>query len=312
MNAPPPSSGDFARQQIGQLTEQRDLLAARRTDVNDRLELRTKDAARLEGELAAIDEKLRSHEADVAAAALQQEQAAKAIAGLNRSVDEHKSKAIDLMRQTARLHNDINGLKITQENLTNQKGRLEQRKAQVDSQIAELKSRVADLDAKKTELTTQSAALQEQAGAVRTEQQANNQKMSAISQELARQREHRSALKSRQSVLTDLQNKREGVSQVVREVLKARDAGKGTAAYSYVKGIVSDILSTELENAAVIEAALGDLQNALIVSDSSALLADAEVWQKLAGRVTVLAADKMIAYQDRAVPDFAKPMHSRH
>ena len=53
----------------------------------------------------------------------------KAIAGLNRSVDEHKSKAIDLMRQISRLHNDINGLKINQENLTNQKGRSGARKS---------------------------------------------------------------------------------------------------------------------------------------------------------------------------------------
>ena len=37
--------------------------------------------------------------------------------GINRTIDEHKSKAIDLMRQIARGHNDINGLKITQENL---------------------------------------------------------------------------------------------------------------------------------------------------------------------------------------------------
>ena len=81
--------------------------------------------------------------------------------------------------------------------------------------------------------------------------------MAGISQELARQREHRSGLKSRQNVLNDLQNKREGVSQVVRELLKNRDAGKG---FNYVKGIVADALSTDLENATVIEAALGELR----------------------------------------------------
>ena len=119
--------------------------------------------------------------------------------------------------------------------------------------------------------------------------------MAAMSQELARHREQRSGLKSRQNVLADLQTKREGVSQVVRELLKNRDAGKG---FTYVKGIVADALSTDLENATVIEAALGELQNAVVVSDSAALLADREHWQKLAGRVTVLAADKMLAYQD--------------
>jgi chromosome segregation protein len=287
--------GDFAQQQIAQLTEQRTLIETRRGDVQERLQLRIADVKRHEETVAAIDQKLRQHEAEVADASQKQEQASKAIAGLNRSVDEHKSKAIDLMRQVARLHNDINGLKINQENLTNQKGRLEARKAQVDSQIAELKAKVGELEARKTELTQQSAALQEEATAVRAEQAANNQRMSGISQELARQREHRSGLKSRQNVLNDLQSKREGVSQVVRELLKSRDAGKG---FSYVKGMVADAISTDLEHAAVVEAALGEMQNAVIVSDSAALLADAEVWRKLAGRVTVLAADKMLAYQD--------------
>ncbi len=287
--------GDFAQQQIAQLSEQRTLIEGRRGDVAERLQTRAADVKRHEETVAAIDTKLRQHEAEVADASQKQEQASKAIAGLNRSVDEHKSKAIDLMRQIARLHNDINGLKINQENLTNQKARLEARKAQVDTQIAELKTRVAELDARKTELTQTSTALQEEAAAVRTEQAANNQRMSGISQELARQREHRSGLKSRQNVLNDLQNKREGVSQVVRELLKSRDAGKG---FAYVKGMVADAISTDLENAAVVEAALGEMQNAVIVSDSAALVADADIWRKLAGRVTVLAADKMHAYQD--------------
>src|SRR3954465_13733655 len=120
--------------------------------------------------------------------------------------------------------------------------------------------------------------------------------MDATSQELAREREHRSGLKSRQAVLNDLQSKREGVSQVVRDLLKQRDAQKGTLAY--VKGIVADTVSTDLANALIIEAALGDLQNAVIVSDSTSLLADRELWQKLAGRVTVLPADRMLAYTD--------------
>src|SRR5262249_7442068 len=114
---------------------------------------------------------------------------------------------------------------------------------------------------------------------------------------LAREREHRSALQSRQAVLNDLQNKREGVSQVVRELLKVRDAGKG---FGYVRGLVADMVSADLEHATVIEAALGELQNAVVVTDSAALLADREVWQKLAGRVTVLAADTMLAFKDDA------------
>ena len=287
--------GEFAQQQIGQLSEQRELLSTRHGEMQERLAARSADVLRHEANFAAVDAKLREHEAEVAEASFQQEQASKAIAGLNRSVDEHKSRAIDLMRQMARLHNDINGLKINQENLANQKSRLLERKGQVDAQIAELKAKVKELEGRKTELAERSAALQSEAEGVRANQQANNQKMAAMSQSLAREREHRSALQSRQTVLNDLQSKREGVSQVVRELLKARDAGKG---FGYVRGLVADMVSADLENATVIEAALGELQNAVVVTDSAALLADRELWQKLAGRVTVLATDTMLAFKD--------------
>ena len=287
--------GEFAQQQIGQLTEQKELLGTRHGEMQERLAARSADVLRHEANFAAVDAKLREHEAEVAEASFQQEQASKAIAGLNRSVDEHKSRAIDLMRQMARLHNDINGLKINQENLANQKSRLLERKGQVDAQISELKAKVKEMEGRKTELAERSAALQGDAEAVRANQQANNQKMAAMSQSLAREREHRSALQSRQTVLNDLQSKREGVSQVVRELLKARDAGKG---FGYVRGQVADMVSADLENATVIEAELGELQNAVVVTDSAALLADREHWQKLAGRVRVLATDKMLAFKD--------------
>src|SRR5262249_40144353 len=160
-------------------------------------------------ELAGVDQKLREHEAEVADAAFRQEQASKAIAGLNRSVDEHKSRAIELMRQMARLNNDITGLKINQENLGNQRGRLIERRGAVDAAIAELRGKVKELEGKKSELAAKSTVLQADAEGVRGAQQANNQKMAAMSQELARERELRSGLVSRQKVLNDLQNRRE-------------------------------------------------------------------------------------------------------
>ncbi len=287
--------GDFARQQVAQLREQSALIERRQADLGERVAAKTEDVARHEGTLQGIDAKLSAHQAAVQEAVGKQETAAKAIAGLNRSVDEHKSRAIDLMRQVARLHTEINSHRITQENLANQRVRLEQRKAVIDQQIAELKTKVAELEVRKGELGAKSETLHTQAAAVREQQQANNQKMAAMSQDLARRREHRSGLKSRQTVLMDLQAKREGVSQVVRDLLKQRDAGKG---FTYVIGLVADAISADLEHAAVVEAALGDLANAVLVNDSQALVTDREVWQKLGGRVTVLATDQMLAYQE--------------
>ncbi len=284
----------FAEQQIVQATEQRELLSARQGDLAERLANREKEVAETEAAYAAIDEQLKTHEAAVAEATAKQEAAAKAIAEMNRQVDEQKSRAIDLMRQASRLHNDINGLKIQQENLLHQKERLEQRKAQIDQQVAQLKAAAGELETRRNELAEQSSALSSQAEEVRNQQKDTNQKQAELSQQLARHREQRSGLKSRQQVLQDLQAKREGVNQTVRDVLKTRDTGNG---YAYVQGMVADIFKTDLQNALVVEAALGDTVNALVIDNTPALVADGERWRKLGGRVATIAADRLPPYQ---------------
>jgi chromosome segregation protein len=285
----------FAQQQMTQLTEQIALQKQRQGELQERNATRQREASEHEAALAAIDEKLRAHEAEVTQASARQAEAAKAIAGLQRSVDERKARAIELMRQIARGNNVVNGLRITQENLTNQKTRLEQRRDTIIQQAAELEAKMREAETRRDELAATSATLQAEAQAVREQQQENNQKQSGISQDLARQREQRSALTSRRNVLVDLQAKREGVSQVVRDVLKSRDAGKG---FAYITGMVADELTVDLHHAPVIEAALGDWQNALIVTDSAALAADRAAWQTMAGRVKLLPLDRMPAYQD--------------
>lgn len=286
---------NFAEQQTSQLTEQCELLTQRQADLAERLALRQAEVTQHEAAQQAIEDALKAQEAQVAEASSKQEQAAKQIATMNRTIDEQKSRAIDLMRQMARFNNDINSLQINQENLTHQREKLEVRKAQVDTQLGELKIRVKALEEQKETLTAQSTELKQQTDDIRAEQQATSQKQAQISHELARQREQRSGLLSRRNVLQDLMAKREGVSQTVRELLKQRDAGQG---FGYVRAIVSDILSADLADAPLIEAALGELQNAVIISEAQALLNDAPVWQKLAGRVGVLALDRLPAFQD--------------
>ena len=123
--------------------------------------------------------------------------------------------------------------------------------------------------------------------AVRDEQQANNQKMAAMSQELARQREHRSALKSRQNVLSDLQNKREGVSQVVRrDSQSARCGGRG---FGYVAGWSPTRQHGSGERRGDRSGAGRSAERADRVRFRGPAGGCARSWQKLAGRVTVLA-----------------------
>src|SRR5207253_4012763 len=100
--------------------------------------------------------------------------------------------------------------------------------------------------------------------------------------------EHRSGLVSRQRLLQDLEAKREGVSEGVKSVLRQRDQR-----FSFVRGLVADVLRVDVEHATLIEAALDGRDQWLITNDSAAALAAREAFDDLEGRVNLLCADQL-------------------
>jgi chromosome segregation protein len=286
---------DFATQQITQMTQQQELLTQRLGDLTQRMTHQQAEATQLQTQYEGVDAELKRHEAVVQEASAKQEQAAKQIAAMNRTLDENKSKAIEIMRRTGRINSDISGLKITQESYANQRQRLQVRKEQLDQQVKELKAKVKELEARRTELETQSATHKAKSEELRTQQQANSSRQVQMSRELSTVREQRSGLLSRRSVLLDLQNKREGLSQATRDVIKQREAGKG---FAYVTGLVADVFTTDVAHAPLIEAALGDAQNAVLVAQAQQLVDDRKSLAQLAGRLQVLCLDQLPAFSD--------------
>ncbi len=287
----------FAQQQIETLTAQRQQHEGRAENLNDQQTAAGQAIDALEKQIAEIDQTVLEREAEVTEATGRQEQAAKAIAQINRALDEQKARAVDLLRQTARVNNEINGIKIQQENLGRQKERLVGRQSQVAAQLQELFTAEEQHKQQKAALEGQAAGLQEDASAVRTRQEQASRRHAELSDQLARQREARSGAVSRRNVLQDLQNRREGVNQAARDVLKARDAGNG---FTYVQGLVADIFSTDVQFAPAIEAALGDCVHAVVAQCGKAVLENAAAWQALAGRVQVLCLDRLADGQELA------------
>src|SRR5204862_1456307 len=127
---------------------------------------------------------------------------------------------------------------------------------------------LTDLQRKLTESTHAAAALGRQ--------------IADISQQPGSAREHRSALLSRQKLLSDLEAKREGFSEGVKSILRQRDTK-----YPFIRGVVADVLRVDVEHAHVIEAALDGRDQMLICDDPTALAATD--LSTLEGRVNILS-----------------------
>jgi chromosome segregation protein len=108
---------------------------------------------------------------------------------------------------------------------------------------------------------------------------------------LAKVKESRSAIASELAILTDMENRREGLGSAVKNILEKSGS-------DYVEGLVADCISADVEYASAVEACLEGRTDSVIVNSTERLLADGETVRNLDGRVTFLCLDRCEAFVD--------------
>jgi len=206
-------------------------------------------------------------------------------------LEDEKAGIIDLLRQSAQTHNEIIRLNTHRESLVGQKGRLAQRDTAIRSELeaaleqrAEMTRHLGEVESL---ITAETAKLEEK--------KAQAARIDAVRQELVEQlaeaKERRSALCSRREVLHDLQQRRDGIGAGVRQVLDRQREPEPPAFVQAVDGLVADVFEVDVEHARIIESAVGETDQYLVVSDSKAFLADRDVFATLDGRLAALRLD---------------------
>jgi chromosome segregation protein len=205
---------------------------------------------------------------------------------LNQAVQEierNKNAILDLMRRLAQTNSRLGAIEIERRNIAAQQERVAQRRRVVVEEAEGLAAARRELemrlDAAKAHIANQQRALE----AKRQEAAALGQAIGQISEQLGSAREHRSGLISRQRLLSDLEAKREGVSEGVKSVLRQREQKFG-----FIRGLVADVLRVDVEHAATIEAALDGRDQLLVAESLEAVVAARDSFEELEGRVNVL------------------------
>ncbi len=208
-------------------------------------------------------------------------------------LEDEKAGIIDLLRKSAQTNNEITRLNTHRESLLGQKGRLSQRNTEIRAQLelaleqkAILNRQLGDVE---SQIEAQTSKLEEKkADAARTD---------AVRQDLLDQlavaKEKRSALLSRREVLDDLQRRRDGIGAGVRQLLDRKSSPDPPPYVREIEGLVADIFEVDVEHAGVIEAAIGESDQYLVVSNSDSFLTDADVFHELDGRLTALRLDRL-------------------
>ncbi len=213
------------------------------------------------------------------------------------SLEDDKAGIINLMRRTSQLHNEINALDAFENSLVSTREKLNQRADSVAEQLEGLLSSRDTASAKHDEVKS---ILEEETTQLDQQKQLAEQfdaEQRDLTKRLGEAKEKRSGLESRRALLQEMQDKQEGVADPVKAVLAraaARD-GDEHSTFRFVRGLLAELLDTDVENAAVVEAALGDYQQALVVNKLSDICSDnggKTAIESLAGRVTFAALDQ--------------------
>ena len=138
--------------------------------------------------------------------------------------------------------------------------------------------------------------------ASRAQAAATNSQLSIAERELTELKSRQTAASERTALLEELEKRLEGLDAGVKEVLlKSREASTG--AFRLVRGVLADLLHVNVDAAALVEAALGDRAQAIVV-------AEGDTWYKFiadhpaqfSGRVCFLRLDPS---DSEGQPDFS-------
>ncbi len=284
---------ESARRRITEQTENLEKTHARRQQHEIRLAQLTGEMKRLEHQAEELERKGQQQREIIDALTQEDQSLARELAQTQAMLEDIKAGVIELLRSTSRLHNEIATLEQHAESLTGQKSRLSDRGAEIGRELEDLVQTRASLEARIGELDELIEAETRRLEDKKADASRVEQMRLELADALAGFKEERSGLVSRRQLLHDLEERMEGVGAAVRKLLHDQLSAPPEGALAAIQGMVADLLDVDVVHAAILEAALGELDQLLVVSDSQAFLSDSELLNDLPGRLTAIFLDRL-------------------
>ncbi|MEM9347798.1 MAG: chromosome segregation protein SMC [Planctomycetota bacterium] len=215
------------------------------------------------------------------------------VAEAQSSLEDEKRGVNQMLRRAQMLQSEVRSLDTFQENLTSTREKLDARSGQISEQLESMLTARDGLTAK---LDEAESLLEQESGQLDSQKQlagAFGEQINQLTERLADHKQKRSSLESRQNVLQEMQDNLEGISDPVKAVLA--QSADSTSPFAMVRGMLAELIEADVQQARLIEAALGENQQTLVVDrlgDICVSDAGKGVIESLGGRVTLLAIDQ--------------------
>jgi chromosome segregation protein len=258
-----------ARQQeleaeAGRVGQQRVDLTARVDQVADELEQTVDSLQRFVENLARRQAELQGKDREI-------QEVAALVTEERLRLEGHRDRRLDAVRQASILQNRVTGLEAQVAGLAEARDKLLSRRAQFEHALtfcrAECGRRQAAAQAALEHLTSlrvESKTIQDRRGELAA-------RLDALQHLLAELRENRSGALARRTLLEELERRQDGIGIGVREILE-RAKKSNLPPWRNILGSVADLLDVDLDNAALLEVALGNRSQLIVVDDLQPLL----------------------------------------
>ena len=216
------------------------------------------------------------------------------IGQIDRLRSEHRQlrdTQIERMRSAASLESQISGFESRVAAALVARERCTGRLTELDARLEALAHERGQLDETRQELSSHVNRRHDRLLTIRARLEQWRKQAAAKQAELSQLRQRQSGLVERTSVLEELQRKHEGVSPGVKDVLqRARTDADGP--FQHVRGLLADLLHVGVESAALVEVALGETAQHVVVGGGREMLQCVEEESdRFAGRVGFLWID---------------------
>lgn len=290
---------EFAEVTSRDLEKQIEEDAGHERDLLERIDQLDRQLAEQREALSALQERVNASQQAIEAAQKQHRENQHALNDAQAQLEDEKAGVVNLLRRATDISNQVNALDMQEKNLRGHRQRLTERSDELGGQLESLltdrdsaTSRLEEIDtligSEKTKLDELKTAASDLSDAHRK-----------LADELSSAKENRSALDSRRATLRELEESQTGVDDAVKAVL-ARKASSvcdtpdeaAAAEFAFVRGLLADLIETDVNHARLVETALGDYQQVLVVDRLADVLGARGELASMGGRVTFAAVDQ--------------------
>ena len=274
--------GDMTRRNLEEANQQLEQEDARIREYSDSLESLSNQATELDEAVQKLTQAIEASQQEVSQAERTRSTTAETAARSRTEVDRMRDATARLERDIVGAEGHLHSIAEREEALKEQIKRLESKLApfelEVDQHLVDLtraknehliaSDELRSLDTLHVEQTRITAHLDDQ--------------QASLLERVGIMREERSAMRSRQHLLEEMHREREGLGEAVRKVLERPED------FSGVHGLLGDLIDTDRDHADLVECALGDDLQALLVDNTNEIDPLLEEMRQLDGRLVLL------------------------